>query len=305
MSARSPFPAEQRVRSEIEQAFPELKVQDLVFLGAGVDSEAYVINGEWVFRFPKREAVARALGREVALLPRLAGRLPLAIPEFAYLGHQASSGLLFAGYRLIPGEPLTPGLFASLANSQQEQVLATLAAFLVGVHGFPLTEATAVGLEALSTRAWVTDSWSRGRARDLPLLGADDGSQLDRLVQSFLADERNFASGPCLLYADFAPEHVLYDSAIGAITGIIDWGDLAIGDPDFDLLYLHQDYGREFVQRLLRHHSHPEPERLLAKLRVFDVCDHVNTIVDSLQDAPSEPTVQEATEALRALLRQG
>jgi len=297
--------AEERARSDIERAFPGLVVREIVFLGAGMDSDAYLVNGEWVFRFPRRAEVARALGREIAILPRLAPRLPVAVPCFAYVGRQASTGLLLAGYRFIPGEPLTPGLFHSLAPRDQERVLATLATVLRSVHDFPVAEAAALGVEALSTREWVEESWSRGRTAVLPLLAPRDREALARLIERFLSDARNFAYPSCLLYADFAPEHVLYDLASRSIAGIIDWGDLTIGDPDYDLLYLYQDYGERFIRRLLRHHPHPDPRLLMAKLRVFNACDYLRTIVALRSDPREAHVVREAVESLRASLRGG
>jgi aminoglycoside 2''-phosphotransferase len=294
--------SEQRARFEIEQAFPGLGAREVVFLGAGVDSEAYLIDGAWVFRFPKREAVARALRREVALLPKLAGRLPVATPQFAYLGHQTGGGLPFAGYRLIPGEPLTPERFAALAPHDQEQVLATLAAFLHGVHTFPVADAVMCGVEETPLRAWVETCWTTGRAAVLPLLEHDDRLALTALIEHFLEDEQNVTYTPCLLYGDFAPEHILYDPAARAIAGIIDWGDLTIGDPDFDLLYLYQDYGPNVIRRLLTYLPHPEPARLMRKLRVLNACDHVTTIAGSGQDLADDDDVHEVVEALREIL---
>ena len=294
--------SEQRARREIERAFPELRVREVAFLGAGEDSDAYLVNGEWVFRFPKREAVARALGREIALLPKLAGHLSVAIPQFEYVGQQADTGLLFAGYRLIPGEPLTRELFDAFVPADQERLLATIAGILQGVHGFPVAEAAACGVEELSTQEWVASCWARGRAAVLPLLARDDGLALARMIERFLADERNFVYTSCLLYADFAPEHVLYDAAARAITGLIDWGDLAIGDPDFDLMYVYQDYGADFVQRLLAHYPHAEPDRLLEKLRVFNACDHVNTIAACRQGRSAASLSEEARESRDALV---
>ena len=295
--------SEERIRAEIERAVPEVGVREILVLGAGVDSEAYLVNGEWVFRFPKREEVARALRREVKLLPKLAGRLPVATPEFGYIRRRADSGLLFAGYRFIPGEPLTPELFASLAAGDQEGLLATLANFLRAVHSFPVAEAIACGVEELDLRTWVEESWSGGREVVLPLLTPEDGRALARLIRGFHADDRNHAATPCLLYADFAPEHVLYDRAARAIAGIIDWGDLAIGEPDFDLMYLYQDYGQDFVRRLLAHYPHREPERLLGKLRVFTACDYVNTIAADGDHALSRDDARESLDALLELLR--
>ena len=238
------------------------------------------------------------------MLPKLAGRLPVATPRFAYVGHQAAGGLLFAGYRFIPGEPLTIELFDSLADADQEQVLATLDEFLRGVHSFPVADAAASGVEELSTREWVADCWSHGRPEALPLLAPRDGLALARLIDRFLADEQNFAYTPVLLYADFAPEHVLYAATSRAIVGIIDWGDLTIGDPDYDLLYLYQDYGQDFVRRLLARYPHAEPARLFEKLRVFNTCDHIRTIADSRRLDSDEHVVHESVAALAELLHQ-
>lgn len=90
MALRGRRISEQRARTEIARAFPELPVRDIPFLGAGMDSDAYLVDDEWVFRFPKREAAARALGQEVAVRPKLAGRLPMATPRFAYVGQRAA-----------------------------------------------------------------------------------------------------------------------------------------------------------------------------------------------------------------------
>ena len=134
----------------------------------------------------------------------------------------------------------------------------------------------------------------------LPLLAPPEGAALVRLIEGFLGDAQNFAYTSSLLYAD-SPEHVLYDADARRIVGIIDWGDLATGDPDFDLLYLRQDYGEAFVARLLDHYAHPDPARLFEKLRVFDACDQINTIVERGSVA-DEDSVYEATAALRAIL---
>ena len=42
--------------------------------GAGWDNAAYLVNGEWVFRFPRRAIAVDLLEAEVHVLPRLAPR---------------------------------------------------------------------------------------------------------------------------------------------------------------------------------------------------------------------------------------
>jgi hypothetical protein len=72
-------------------------------------------------------------------------------------------------------------------------------------------------------------------------------------------------------------------------------------------MYVYQDYGADFVQRLLAHYPHAEPGRLLEKLRVFNACDYVNTIVACGQgeSAAGSMEARESRDALVELLRQG
>lgn len=293
---------EQSARCEIERAFPELGVHEIAFLGAGIDSEAYLVDGAWVFRFPKREDVSRALGREIALLPKLAERLPVVVPRFSYVGRQARNGLLFAGYPLIPGEPLTRVGFDAFPGADQQRALTTLAEILRGVHGFPVEEALAAGVQTLSTHEWVASIWADAAPTALPLLSPDDALALAGLIDGFLADDADTGE-PCLLYADFAPEHLLHDPSTRTLTGLIDWGDLTIGDPDYDLMYLYQDYGEELVRRLIPMHLGAasrglDPDRLIRKLRAFNACDHLRDLASA---APGDD-LQESLAALHELV---
>ncbi len=49
----------------VERQFPELAPARLEPLGTGWDNAAYVVNGRWVFRFPRRKAFAGLLESEV------------------------------------------------------------------------------------------------------------------------------------------------------------------------------------------------------------------------------------------------
>ncbi len=236
------------------------------------------------------------------LLPKLAPRLPVAAPRFTHVARPAD-GLLFAGYPVIRGAALTAERFASLVPADQERVLGTLAAFLQAVHAFPVEEARAIGVKEPPSRESAITSMPPEEIRVFPLLAPEEGAALARLIESFLADERNLTYPPTLLYNDFATEHIRFDTEANRISGIIDWGDLEIGDPDYDLMYLRQDYGEDFVRRLLAYYPHPEPDRLLHKLRVWDACD----LFESVAYPPAEPhnwgTDDEMLAAVRAILR--
>ena len=82
-----------------------------------------------------------------------------------------------------------------------------------------------------------------------------------------------------MIHADLSPEHILYDPVKQTIEGIIDWGDIEIGDPDYELNWLYGSYGDGFLQAYLTFNPHPSPDRLLRKLRFFH---RANTVVDIL-----------------------
>ena len=71
----------------------------------------------------------------------------------------------------------------------------------------------------------------------------------------------------------------LSDPATRTVTGIIDFGDVTIGDPDYELQWLYADYGERFLQTYLAVNPHPCPDRLRRKLRFFD---RASTLDDAL-----------------------
>src|SRR5918994_5307757 len=71
-------------------------------IDVGYDFEVAIVDDDWVFRFPRRSAVAQALELELVLLPAIAPVLPVDVPSFEHVSRDP----LFVGYRLIRGEPL-------------------------------------------------------------------------------------------------------------------------------------------------------------------------------------------------------
>ena len=62
-------------------------VDKIAYLGEGWDYITYLVDGSWVLRFPKRADCDRALLREKSILDVLnQAAIPLAVPEFRYLG---------------------------------------------------------------------------------------------------------------------------------------------------------------------------------------------------------------------------
>jgi aminoglycoside phosphotransferase (APT) family kinase protein len=167
-----------------------------------------------VFRFPRRSNVEEALEREIALLPAIAPALPVDVPSFEYVSRDP----LFVGYRLIRGEPLV--------DEDPDGVRA----FLEALHALDPS-----GLP-VERRGWVEayrDQCAEFERLVLPLLTKDRRPQAMRL---FGEAETLVDFEPALLHADLGPAHLRVRH--GRLAGVIDWGDVRLGDPALDYAWL-------------------------------------------------------------------
>lgn len=262
----------------VRSAFPGIavaQVETLPHLGWGGDSDAVLVNGELVVRFPRRPEVAQALAVEMCLLPKLACRLPVAIPDVQYVAIAAETGVPCAtGYRLIPGRPLTAERFAASGDRAAIRRMATtLAAFLSTLHTFDIDEARACGVPVPWTdgRAQLEQARATIEALVLPVLDADVRQALDRLFAELLADPRIGRWPAVLCHGDLSTDHILAtvassdgaggdDGRVPALTGIIDFGDVCIGDPTGDFLWRF-DYGEDFYQLVQDAYVAPTADR--------------------------------------------
>jgi aminoglycoside phosphotransferase (APT) family kinase protein len=180
----------------------------------GYDFEVAIVDDEWVFRFPRRSGVEEALELEIAVLPGLARALPVDVPSLELVSHDP----LFVGYRLIRGQPLV--------DEDAEGVRT----FLDALHGLDPS-----GLP-LARPDWVEAYRAQCAEFErlvLPLLEKDRRAQAKRL---FGEAETLVDFEPALLHADLGPEHLLVRRR--RLVGVIDWGDMRVGDPALDYAWL-------------------------------------------------------------------
>lgn len=240
------------------------------FVGEGWDSWVYAAmgadGGEWMVRFPKRGAVAVGLRREMAILPELAPMLPLAVPRFDFVGGPARDyPHCFVAYRRLRGRPAIeiPDVLEKLAPWAQ------LGRFLGALHGFSMERAAQLGIERDDT---TDDERAAEAQRQLEAAGERVSAAARRSALRILESPLDVATGPVLIHSDFAPEHVLVDG--GAISGVIDWGDVALGDPAIDFGGIYYAGGDDAVATALAEYA-PSPTaraRLAARARFIGVC---------------------------------
>ncbi len=235
-------------RAAIGEHFPSVPITSLDYLSEGWESVACLVNGHLVFLFPKREMAEHYLRTEIRLLPELAAHLSLPIPRFDYVADPPGQHVPFAfvGYELLPG---TSSLTWPDEVLQADWWKPPVGAFLTALHSFPVARARELDVRPISQTAKLTgkaaapvnwretlsDFYELTRQQAFPRLASDLQRKLARRFERFLAEERHFAFEPVLVHADLWQDHILLSMPQQQVSGIIDFGDVGIGDPAMDV----------------------------------------------------------------------
>jgi aminoglycoside phosphotransferase (APT) family kinase protein len=206
------------VRRLLAAQHPDLLDLPLAYVADGWDNVTYRLGDDLAVRLPRRQVAVELIESEQRLLPVLAHRVSLAVP------FPVRTGAPGGGYpwpwsvvRWVAGTPvdlapLDPGEAASFG------------AFLADLHGPAPDDAPRnphrgvplrVKADALPPR------WDR-------LEGTTAVRRLwDEVVEVPIDVE------PGWLHSDLHPKNLVGED--GRLTGVIDWGDLGVGDPATDL----------------------------------------------------------------------
>ena len=291
----------------IEEAFPGLAgyILPLTFLGEGYEFAVFESSNGYVFRFPKREDAARKQIVENSLLPELGATLPVEVPLPLLLA--APSPICpwgFHGYLKLSGVAV-----ANLQHFEESlpRLAPQIAGFLAALHSFPADRALALSVPDNSS--WFGDFSEMHQLLLVELESRLTPIELDKMDewwQAFLRIAERWSFRPVLTHSDFGPDHVLIQPETLKVSGVIDFGDVVLGDPALDFAGLLALGNEDFMLDVTRaYHEMGGPAdsgvvdraRLLRKRNVFLDVVHALTLGHL---GPPIPTIEHAMSWLRA-----
>lgn len=219
-------------RAIIRTQFPNIRARKVEGIGSGWDNDAFLVDDTIVFRFPRKASAVALLETEARVLPQLAPLLPLPVPVPEWVGQPSELfPRFFLGYRVLLGRTACA---AALTDSEREWTARSLAAFLSSLHAIP---ADGLGLPPdllrrgdFASRLPLIDERLHTLQRRGVIAGPAPWLGLFREVEGPSADRR-----ACVTHGDFYACNLLVDDE-REISGVIDWGDVHVGDPAIDLL---------------------------------------------------------------------
>ncbi|MCM3672652.1 phosphotransferase [Peribacillus simplex] len=222
--------------------FPEIELKEIKQLGEGFDNTVIQINGEFVFRFPRRPIAVTLIQVENQLLPSIAGTFPLAIPEPVFFGKPSTLyPYHFTGYKMVKGHLPVEGSLANKAESAKR-----FAHFLKVLHSFPVERAMRLGVQPDGMMRLDVSYRKKSLMENVSNLLKLGYFEQAYAVKDFVEElgELVVQSPISLVHGDIHIRNVLLDDE-GVLAGIIDWGDVHVGNRAIDFSFLYSYFPKE------------------------------------------------------------
>ncbi|MFY1690274.1 aminoglycoside phosphotransferase family protein [Plantactinospora sp. WMMB782] len=216
------------VRELVGDQHPDLADRPVRLGARGWDNQLWRLGADLAVRLPWATGHADALLRkEYAWLPTLAPRLPLPIPVPQRFGEPSERfPRPWIVTTWVPGTPADQVPVTRAGDAAE-----TLAAFLTALHQ-PAPDGAPVGRDRGGPLAEHTEGFVSGLASATERGLVDDPEAVLAVWQDAVGAPR-WTGPPLWLHADLHPANVL--TADGTLCGVIDFGDLCVGDPAYDL----------------------------------------------------------------------
>lgn len=219
---------EERLRSAIVSALPELADSEFTLLTAGWDSIAVDADDRLIFKFPRHPEAERALLMEAGLLAVVRPAVTVDVPDLTIHAGEP----VFSQHRKLPGEHLLTAQYERLSRTFRDRLAADLARFYAELHGLDAGTMEAAG--AAPIRAWLApDDILRKVWRVLP-------SELQGYARRTISAWQAAGPDPYGTTYGFFDGHgwnMAFDHARERLNGIYDFGDSGIGPLQQEFIY--------------------------------------------------------------------
>jgi aminoglycoside phosphotransferase (APT) family kinase protein len=206
---------------------------------------------------------------ENQLLPSIAGTFPLAIPEPIFFGKPSTLyPYPFTGYKMVRGHLPVEGTKANKVESAKR-----FARFLKVLHSFPVKKAMRLGVQPDGMMRldvpYRKKSLMENVSNLIKLGYFEQAHAVKDFVETLGEGELDVRHPISLVHGDIHIRNVLLDDE-GVLAGIIDWGDVHIGNPAIDFSFLYSYFPKEVRRAFFEIYGEIEKEtESLARFRAI------------------------------------
>lgn len=231
----------------VKTQFPQWKDLSIApVANGGWDNRTFHLGETMLVRMPSAAHYASQVEKENHWLPKLGPFLPLAIPTPVSIGEPAEGyPFKWSIYRWLPGESA-----GSAHINDLRDFAASLADFLIAFHAIDTTGGPLPGEHSFYRGGALTNYDAETRQAITKLRDKIDVKAATTLWNEAL--QTNWQRPPVWVHGDISAGNLLVQD--GRLSAVIDFGQLAVGDPACDLAItwtLFKDESREVFREKL------------------------------------------------------
>lgn len=265
----------------IRKKIPNFNDRQIRVFDDGWDFVVVVADNRRAFRFPRGEGYAKKLPIETRFLELFADKSPVRVPKLTYQEDELS-GMPYVTYDFIEGVRFSQNISRSFSKVELLAVAKQLGVFLTAVHSFSVEKAKQLGVQEIDS----LDAWQKRLAKIkkkvFPHISDFEQNWIVALFENFLKIILKTPIKPVVTHSDIMPEHIIVDPETHTLSGIIDFGDIAIGDSAYDFAFL-ACYGVDFLNECYRDYGLPRDEMFDARRKFYGHRQAVTNLEHSLK----------------------
>lgn len=244
------------VKEIINRTFSDIEATIVLREGSGWDFTTFKVNESWIFRFPKREEYNEHFKKEIDVMAAIGTSLPLNVPDYVFVSHDCHGyPNTVGGYKKIYDTPLFE---LQTSDYTSEENARRIGEFLTILHSGKIAEkisAIAIRKESRDIANDIRErTWNNIEA--LKSFVKSDVWDKFKSLQNYQKSTESFQGKQTLIHDDFGLQHIIFDQKSKTISGVIDWTDMAIGDPASDLACIWAA-NRKFYQMIMKYYAAP------------------------------------------------
>lgn len=274
------------IKTLLENQF-NLNIDEIELIGEGLDSQAYLVNKQYIFKIKYSINKKKGYEKEKAVYDFLNRYMTssVAIPKIEY--SLIDEKLSILGYKEIKGKFLSPQLYFSLTANQKENLAKDVACFLKEMHNLDHSEILQYKID---NKENVLEEYNLLKNTIYSSLNQQEKDYIEKFMTR-LNTTGIFDGKKCLCHNDFSCNHLLLDEK-NKFCGVIDFGDAGVIDRCCDFVYLveesEEEIGREFGFKVIEYYQDIDAEKVLEYQDVVEQYYPIETLVYGVKNNNQE-----------------
>lgn len=231
--------------NQLKLRHPLLNISHFTVNQSGWANLVIEADDTWIFRIPRNQPAKDKIEAEKYILDKLNKlKVNYRIPRYFHVSMEED--LSYVLYKKVQGVFIDKDWINNANQPVLELLASKLAEFLQTLHSLSCPNIN------LSLNVWNSKRWVSLRdevtikAKDI--LSLTQVNSVIHLIDDIASFHAEISPFYCPIHGDFSEDHILVDTSNEYNLGVIDFGDVEIGDPAYDFAGLALSFGYEFME---------------------------------------------------------